>query len=249
MSRTLAVFFTLLIIDVGAIFCLAQSPDEVLSRIKAEEGNDQSKIVREFGLNYIGGNLPCVAFEHAKRMDLTNSDTEKMSVIEIESSTCRMRFILVFSADHATDWHYLGTIPLEERNDSPKYALIRLTLNSSQVPAFLVTGNSFANATGYQQENTQIFAITRRELHMIFNEPESVSLGMPSGPTREKAHMYVAKQHSTFDISKTPTDGYTSIRETRLMEVNGKQLTMHFEYAWVDSWRSFCATVTTPSGP
>jgi hypothetical protein len=204
--------------------------------------------VKQFGLNYIGGSSPCAAFENATRKDLAKTGSEELSVIEVESSTCRMKFILVFSANHTADWHYLGTIPLEEKYDSPKYTFIHLTLNSSPVPAFLVKGSSFANATGYQQENTQIFAVIGQELRLVFNEPESVSLGMPSGPTAELSHMYVASQRSSFVISQTPIDGYTSILETRVMGVNGKQLTMHFEYTWVDSWRVFCATLITPSG-
>ncbi len=209
-------------------------PSDVLHRLSSAGTEELSNLAEKFSLTQevngaTGGktvDTPCDGFDHSARKTLWIDGDGAVDAIETHSHTCRRGFLIVFVGRNRL-WDYSGTILLEEHyGEAAEYKVISSLVGAK--PAIVVRHNLVDWGTGIQQKNMQIFLLIGTRVRLVFDEPESISIGIPS-----RSSGFVEKQNSLFRIAPgTKSDPYTTIEETRDSVVNGKSVTQYRNYTW-----------------
>lgn len=186
----------------------------------------------------------CTEFSDVTQKTLWSNNSDSITVIEAYSNSCLTKFIIVLEGA-PSQLTYAGTIPLEERYTAPDYKIVPLLIG--QKPGIIVTGNVVDSGTGTLQNNMQIFAFIGAVLKMVFNQPEKITLAIPS-KSKCCDTQYTETQTSTFHIIEpTQRNSTARIEETRHISVNGRSLTEYRRYLWDKRWHTFYSVSYAPT--
>jgi hypothetical protein len=224
------------------------NPADVLSRLSSAPPEELSSLARQLALTLeVNGpkgigmvEAPCDSFARSVRKPLSNDGGAEVDAIETHSLTCRRGFLILFVRQDG-QWAHAGTILLEEHyGDSPQYRVTSSLVDGKL--AVIVHHNLVDWGTGIQQKNMQVFLLMGTKVRLVFDEPESISIGVPL-----KNSAFVEKQSSSFRITPgTRSDPYATIEETRHSIVNGRSVTQYRNYTWDSRDQTFRAYSSGP---
>lgn len=221
------------------------SPRAIIQMLASNQKTPRAeKLVNQLELTSSSSGRACAEFLNVTQKVLWSTESNRILAIEAYSNSCIQKFIIVLEGT-PPQLRYAGTISLEERYTAPDYKIVPLLIG--QKPGIMVTDNVVDSGTGVLQENTQIFAFLRGALKMVFNQPEKITLAVPS-KSKCCDTQYVQTQTSAFHVVEpTQRNPTARIKEKRRISVNGRSLTEYRSYLWSKRWHTFYSVSYAPT--